>query len=155
MPEAGTKGDQADICFGRWRLSPASRRLLADGTPVALGGRAFNVLLALIEAQGEIVTKDALMRRVWPGVIIEENNLHAQICSLRKALGRDADLLITTIPRRGYCFTYKWQWQEAAATTAGVEDAPATSAERSSPIVLPFPSLSYSSHSRDSSAGVA
>jgi DNA-binding winged helix-turn-helix (wHTH) protein len=65
--ESGTKGDQSDICFWRWRLSPANRRLLTDGIPVALGGRTFDVLLALVEARGEIVTKEALMRRVWFG----------------------------------------------------------------------------------------
>jgi TolB-like protein/DNA-binding winged helix-turn-helix (wHTH) protein len=140
MPEPGTKADQADICFGRWRLSPARRRLLADGKPVALGGRAFDVLLALVEARGDIVTKDALMRRIWPGTIIEDNNLQVQISALRKALGRDADLLITTVPRRGYCFTCKWQWREAAAVTSGTEDAPAL-ADRPSAIVLPFRGL--------------
>jgi TolB-like protein/DNA-binding winged helix-turn-helix (wHTH) protein/Tfp pilus assembly protein PilF len=133
--------DQPDICFGRWRLSLGSRRLLADGTPVALGGRAFDVLLALVEARGDIVTKEALMRRVWPGTIIEDNNLQVQISALRKVLGRDADLLITTVPRRGYCFTGKWQWQEAAPRPASAEDAPTTSADRPSPIVLPFHGL--------------
>jgi hypothetical protein len=81
------------------------------------------------------------MRRVWPGTIIEDNNLQVQISALRKVLGRDADLLITTVPRRGYCFTCKWQWQEAARTPASAEDAPITSADRPSPIVLPFHSL--------------
>ena len=140
MPEPGGKSDQPDICFGRWRLSPASRRLLADGTPVALGGRAFDLLLALVEARGDIVTKEALMRRVWPGTIIEDNNLQVQIAALRKALGHDAALLITTVPRRGYCFASKWQWMEAAAA-AKIEEAPGTPSERPSPIVLPFRSL--------------
>jgi DNA-binding winged helix-turn-helix (wHTH) protein len=129
-----------DICFGRWRLSPVSRRLLADGTPVALSGRAFDVLLALVEAKGEVVTKEALMRRVWPGAIIEENNLQVQISTQRKALGRDAALLITTVPRRGYCFTCKWQWQQAS-TSAGAEDAPTIPADRPAPIMLPFYNL--------------
>ena len=141
MPEAGRKQALADICFGRWRLSPASRRLLVDDTPVALGGRAFDVLLALVEARGEIVTKEALMRRVWPGTIIEDNNLQVQIAALRKALGRDADLLITTVPRRGYCFTCKWQWQQAAPSAEAAGDAPTTLTDRPSPIVLPFHSL--------------
>jgi TolB-like protein len=138
---SGLKREQADICFGRWRLSPASRRLFADGTPVTLGGRAFDLLLALVEAKGEIVTKEALMRRVWPGAIVDDNSLQVQISALRKALGRDADLLITTVPRRGYCFTNKRQWREAAATAAKAEEAPSTPSERPSPIVLPFQSL--------------
>ncbi|MBV8521549.1 MAG: winged helix-turn-helix domain-containing protein, partial [Acetobacteraceae bacterium] len=155
MPEPGTQQGQPDICFGRWRLSPGGRRLLADGIPVALGGRAFDVLLALVEARGEIVTKEALMRRVWPGTIIEDNNLQVQIAALRKVLGRDADLLITTVPRRGYCFTCKWQWQEAAPTRASAEDAPtnrgmsfqpqassSASLDKPSIAVLPFQNMS-------------
>lgn len=143
MPEVGTKLDHGDICFGRWRLSPASRRLLADGTPVALGARAFDVLLALVEARGEIVTKEVLMGRVWPGAIIEENNLQVQISALRKALGRDAALLITTVPRRGYCFTCKWQWLEAATTAVMAEETPT---DPVSPIVLPFRGLGRETH---------
>jgi len=140
MPEVGTKRDQADFCFGRWRISPATRRLLVDGIPIALGGRAFDVLLALVEARGEIVTKEALMSRVWPGAIIEENNLQAQISAVRKALGRDGALLITTVPRRGYCFTSEWQRAEATTTARRVEDAPVTR-DSSSPTVLPHHSL--------------
>ena len=94
-----------DISFGRWRLSPAQRRLLADNEPVAPGSRAFDILLALIEQRGSLVTKDALMRRVWPGTITEDNSLQLQISVLRKALGQDAAGLIATIPGRGYCFT--------------------------------------------------
>ena len=130
-----------DTCFGRWRLSPTSRRLFADGTPVTLGGRAFDLLLALVEAKGEIVTKEALMRRVWPGTIVDDNSLQVQISALRKALGQDAALLITTVPRRGYCFTCKWQWLEPGATIAKTEETPGTPSERPSPIVLPFRSL--------------
>ena len=141
MMEPATKWDQPDICFGRWRLSPADRRLLADGTQVALGGRAFDVLLALVEARGEIVTKEALMRRVWPGAIIEDNNLQVQISTLRKALGRDADLLITTVPRRGYCFTCKWQWLEAGDKAVGSAHAATAPADPVSAIVLPFRGL--------------
>jgi TolB-like protein len=66
-----------------------------------------------------------------------------QISALRKALGQDAALLITTVPRRGYCFTCKWQWLEAEAATAAVkaQESPSTPLERPSPIVLPFRSL--------------
>jgi TolB-like protein len=102
--QAAAEG-QPDIRFGRWRVSPARRRLLADGEPVVLGSRAFDVLLALIEERGRLVTKDTLMRRVWPGTITEDNSLQVQISALRRALGNDAAGLIATIPGRGYCFT--------------------------------------------------
>jgi len=68
----------ASVVFGRFRLLPHRRELLADSRPVRLGGRAFDVLLALIEARGAVVSKDALMARVWPERVVEENNLQAQ-----------------------------------------------------------------------------
>jgi DNA-binding response OmpR family regulator len=64
----------AGIAFGRFLLLPHRGELLADGRPVKLGGRAFDVLMALIEAHGAVVSKNALMGRVWPNQIVEENN---------------------------------------------------------------------------------
>jgi DNA-binding winged helix-turn-helix (wHTH) protein len=69
----------ASIAFGRFLLSPNRRELLTGGRPVRLGGRAFDVLMALVEAHGAVVSKDALMARVWPDRIVEENNLQWQI----------------------------------------------------------------------------
>src|SRR5258705_3404085 len=94
----------AAIEFGRFRVLPRRREFLIEGRPVELGGRAFDVLMALIEASGAVVGKDALMHRVWPDRIVEENNLQAQISALRRALGADRDL-IRTIAGRGYQFT--------------------------------------------------
>jgi len=94
----------AAIEFGRFRILPHRRELLAQGRPVELGGRAFDVLMALIQASGAVVGKDALMRRVWPDRIVEDNNLQAQIAALRRALAPDRDL-IGTIAGRGYQFT--------------------------------------------------
>src|ERR1700730_1903852 len=94
----------SSVAFGRFRVLPHRRELLADGRPVKLGGRAFDVLMALIEARGAVISKDALMTRVWPGRIVEENNLQAQIAMLRKAFGAERDL-IRTIAGRGYQFT--------------------------------------------------
>lgn len=78
------------------------RRLLARGVPVVLGGRAFDLLLALVERRDRVVGKDELLQTVWPGVVVEENNLTVQISSLRKALGAPA---IATVAGRGYRFT--------------------------------------------------
>ena len=64
--------------FGRFRILPQRREVLADGRPMELGGRAFDVLVVLIEANGAVVSKDELMSRVWPGRIVEDNNLHAR-----------------------------------------------------------------------------
>ena len=94
----------AGIAFGRFLLLPQRRELLADGRPVKLGGRAFDVLMALIEAHGAVVSKNALMARVWPDRIVEENNLQWQISALRAAFGADRNL-IRTVSGRGYQFT--------------------------------------------------
>ena len=93
----------ASLAFGRFQVLPHRRELLADGQPVKLGGRAFDILIALIEAHGAVVSKDALMARVWPDRVVEENNLQAQISALRAAFGPERDL-IRTIAGRGYQF---------------------------------------------------
>ena len=92
------------LTFGRFSVSPHRRELLEHGQPVKLGGRAFDVLMALIEARGAVISKDVLMARVWPGRIVEENNLQSQIVALRRAFGVDRDL-IRTVSGRGYQFT--------------------------------------------------
>src|ERR1700687_677489 len=92
------------IEFGRFKLLPPRRELLADGELVQLGGRAFDVLMALVETHGNVLSKDELMKRVWPGRIVEESGLQVQISTLRKALGSHRDL-IKTIAGRGYQFT--------------------------------------------------
>jgi non-specific serine/threonine protein kinase len=105
MSERARTPAPADMAleFGRFCLLPRQRKFLADGVPIELGGRALDLLLVLIEAEGNLVTKCELFRRVWSGVVVEENNLHRQIAALRKALGRDRDI-IQTISGRGYCF---------------------------------------------------
>ena len=94
----------AGITFGRFGVLPHRRELLVDGQPVKLGGRAFDVLMALIETPGAVIDKDELMRRVWPGRVVEENNLQVQISTLRAAFGPQRQL-IRTVAGRGYQFT--------------------------------------------------
>src|SRR5947209_613357 len=93
----------APLEFGRFKVLRHRRELLVDGRAVELGGRAFDTLIALIDARGSIVDKDRLMRHVWPDRVVEENNLQAQISALRKAFGADRDL-IRTVAGRGYQF---------------------------------------------------
>ena len=93
----------ADLEFGRFRVLLRRRQLLADGVPVELGTRAFDLLLALLEADGSLVTKEELMSRVWPGIVVSEGNLKVQVSVLRRALGADRDLIQTEIGR-GYRF---------------------------------------------------
>lgn len=92
--------------FGPFRLDPVKRRLLRDGEPVPLTPKAFDTLLALVQQSGRTVEKDDLMRRVWAGAVVEENNLNQNITALRKCLGdtRQASRYIATIPGLGYRF---------------------------------------------------
>lgn len=87
--------------FGRFELQPEERRLLDAGVSVALGPRAFDLLVVLVERAGRLVKKDELLERVWPRVIVEEAALQMQISALRKVLGREA---IMTVTGRGYRF---------------------------------------------------
>ena len=100
--------------FGRFELRPATRQLLVDRQPATLGARAFDLLLALIERRDQLVTKDALLDLVWPGLVVEENNLQVQVSALRKLLGPDA---IATVPGRGYRFTLEPTQVEASLPT--------------------------------------
>jgi len=87
--------------FGPFELQPDKRRLLKDGEPIALRTRAFDLLAALVDRAGHLVTKDELLDRVWPKMVVEEAALHVQVSALRKVLGSDA---ITTVSGRGYQF---------------------------------------------------
>src|SRR6266853_1776564 len=94
----------AALEFGRFRVLLRQRQLVADGVPIELGTRALDLLLVLLETDGSLVSKDELMSRVWPGIVVAEENLKVQISALRKALGVDRDF-IRTEPGRGYRFT--------------------------------------------------
>ena len=113
------------LTFGRFELRRRRRELLADGEPVELGSRGFDMLLALIDAGGAMVTKSELMDLVWPGTAVEENNLSVQIHTLRRALGKDRRMIVT-VAGRGYRF--------AGELRAG------SSVPRLSIVVLPFTS---------------
>jgi len=84
---------------GRFELQPAEYRLLVDGQPAALGGRALDLLIALAARPAQLVTKNELLDIVWPGLVVEENNLRVQVNALRRLLGEGA---IATVPGRGY-----------------------------------------------------
>jgi DNA-binding winged helix-turn-helix (wHTH) protein len=95
---------EAALEFGRFRMLLRHRQLLADGVPVELGTRAFDLLLVLLEADGSLLLKEELLSRVWPGIVVSEENLKVQISALRKALGVDLDIIRSDFGR-GYRFT--------------------------------------------------
>ncbi|HEY2188054.1 MAG TPA: winged helix-turn-helix domain-containing protein [Caldimonas sp.] len=120
-PPTTTPAPAASLRFGRFELQPDQRRLLVDGEPAALGGRSFDLLLALVERPGQLVGKHALMDVVWPGLVVQENNLAAQVSALRKVLGGD---VIATIPGRGYRFVAPLQ--SSAQAVAPVRPSPSS-----------------------------
>lgn len=101
-----TKGDTELYEFGPFRLDAAEAVLLRDGRPVPLTLKAYETLLVLIRDNGHIVSKEDLLKAVWPDTFVEEGNLSHNIWTLRKALGETEDgKYIETVPRRGYRFT--------------------------------------------------
>jgi DNA-binding winged helix-turn-helix (wHTH) protein/tetratricopeptide (TPR) repeat protein len=92
--------------FGKFRCDPQEQLLLSEGRPVPLSPKAFEILLALIQSKGRLLTKDALMHQVWPDSFVEEGNLTVNISALRRALGENPgeQQYIETVPRRGYRF---------------------------------------------------
>jgi DNA-binding winged helix-turn-helix (wHTH) protein len=95
-----------EISFGPFRLLPTQFLLLEGDEPVSLGSRALEILVALLERAGELVTKEELMGLVWPNVFVEPANLTVHISALRRALrdGREGNRFIINIPGRGYRF---------------------------------------------------
>jgi TolB-like protein len=129
------------INFGRFSLDLAQGGLLRDGKLVPLGNRALEILIVLASARGETVTKDELMARVWPGRVVEENNVQVHISALRKALddGDSAGSCVVTVPGRGYRLVSTPP--TASAAQAAAEPA-SEAADQPSIAVLPFDNIS-------------
>jgi DNA-binding winged helix-turn-helix (wHTH) protein/TolB-like protein/Tfp pilus assembly protein PilF len=95
------------ITFGPYVLERSQKRVLrGDGTALDLSPRLFNALQLFVDSAGRLIEKDALMRALWPGLVVEENNLSQVVSSLRKTLGDDShgSRFIQTVPRRGFRF---------------------------------------------------
>ena len=100
---------------GEFEVRPDERRVLLRGEPVALGARAFDVLMCLIAQRERVVTKNELLEQVWPGMVVEENNLTVHVSALRKVFGAQA---VATIPGRGYRFVMALDEAGGAAPAA-------------------------------------
>src|SRR5437879_12914195 len=102
-PEPGSRvraqGGQLVYESGEWEVDLARRELRARGVPVPIGGRAFEIIEVLVQSAGELVTKNDLSARIWPGAIVEDNTLQFHISAIRKALGSDRGMLKTTSGR--------------------------------------------------------
>jgi predicted ATPase/DNA-binding winged helix-turn-helix (wHTH) protein len=106
------------VSFGPFSLFAAERLLKKADEPIPLGDRALDLLIALAERAGEVVTHKELISTVWPDVTVEEGNLRFQMATLRKALGdgRDGVRYISTVAGRGYCFVAPVTRSTAART---------------------------------------
>ena len=94
------------IAFGPFRLLTAQRLLLEGDAPVHLGSRARDLLVALVERPGQVVSKQELLARVWPDTFVEEAGIRVHVAALRRALGdgNAGRRYITNVPGRGYSF---------------------------------------------------
>jgi len=119
------------IRVGDFQLYPSERVLSVAGKPVEVGARAFDLLLVLVENPGRLVTKATLIERVWPRVIVDENNLPAQIAALRKILGAGA---IRTVPG----FGYRLELQVSNGEATNAVSAPAVAMPEPAPLVSPI-----------------
>ena len=122
------------VSFGPFRLSPAQQLLLEGDSPVRLGSRAFQILTALVERTGELVTKSELMDRVWPDTFVDEVSLSVHIATLRRALGdgQSGRRFLQNIPGRGYQFVAQVEICESRTAPEYVNEV------QSRPHNLPF-----------------
>ncbi|MCW5686990.1 MAG: winged helix-turn-helix domain-containing protein [Pseudolabrys sp.] len=116
------------VAFGPFVLHADKRLLECGGSPVQLGGRALDILIALTTNPGEVITKRDLMARVWPDLTVDESNLRFQMTALRKALGetQSGERYITTVSGRGYCFVA----HVSATGSAAVQEIVSTESSR-------------------------
>jgi len=97
---------RGEVQFGPFQLNLDRHELSRDRTAIRLGSRALDILCELVAADGELVTKDELMARVWAGAIVEDNAIQVHVSALRKVLdeGNDGPSLLATVAGRGYRF---------------------------------------------------
>jgi predicted ATPase/DNA-binding winged helix-turn-helix (wHTH) protein len=108
---------------GEWEVDLARRELRARGVPVPIGGRAFEIIEVLVQSAGELVTKNDLSARIWPGAIVEDNTLQFHISAIRKALGSDRGIL-KTASGRGYRLLGAWTSRESTSSVDSMDLEP-------------------------------
>lgn len=102
-PDARDEAQSTPVTFRDFQVWPTARLLSRSGTNICIGSRAFDLLIILLQSRGSIVSKRSIMEYVWRLTIVDDSNLRFQVATLRKALGKDRDL-IKTIPGQGYFF---------------------------------------------------
>jgi TolB-like protein/Flp pilus assembly protein TadD len=142
---------QIHYFFDCFEVRSAERLLLVEGAPMVVGARAFDLLMCLLAHRDRVITKSEALEIVWPGLVVEENNLSVQVSALRKLLGHKA---ITTIPGRGYRFSFDVR-QEGALSQNATQQAAESLMGRPTIAVLPFNVLSDDPHVKLLADGLA
>lgn len=134
------KPNQDAVRFGTFSLDLIDRRLTCSGEPVKLSSRALDILCELAFVPGEVVSKDRLMEKIWPGRVVEENAIQVHVSALRKALdrGSDGQSYVVTVPGRGY----RLVGIDSGSDTPAHSGFVATPARGTSVAVLRFANLS-------------
>ncbi|WP_454619005.1 ATP-binding protein [Bradyrhizobium cenepequi] len=123
----GGSGQRPIYACAGWEIDLARRELRSRGVPVPLGGRAFEIIAELVQAEGELVSRHDLTKRVWRGVFVDDGALRVHIAAIRKALGPDRDMLSTTVGR-GHRLLGSWRIRhvDAPAQPAAPDLSPST-----------------------------
>jgi len=117
------------IKIGRVTISLEMREVYLEDRLLQVGSRAFDILELLIRAEGKTVTKDEILRHVWPNSVVEENNIHVQLSALRKIFGDDKQA-IRTISGRGYRLAIPVEACEPDVPTGAAQPRPEVAAHR-------------------------
>ncbi len=116
------RGENLVYEYGGWQVDLGRRELLSNGVAVPIGARAFEIVELLVQSANELVTKNDIMNRIWPGAIVGDNTLQVHISAIRKALGPNRAML-KTASGRGYQMLGSWtvRRHDAAAPPVGVQ----------------------------------
>ena len=119
-----TKAAERYLCFGQFQVDLQREELFKEGSRIRIPSKVFQLLLALIERPGEIVTREAFRARLWPGGTFAnyDANVNTTINRLRLALGDSpkTPMYVETIPRQGYCFLGNVKRGNELLKTSGV-----------------------------------
>lgn len=112
--------------FGPFVLNAGERILLKGSSPVPLAPKAFEMLVVLIQNSGRLISKDELIKAVWPDTVVEEGNLSLNISLIRKALGDSAaePQYVETVPKWGYRFVAPVHRRAGDGSESVQEEAP-------------------------------
>ncbi|WP_064681034.1 ATP-binding protein [Rhizobium bangladeshense] len=112
----GSRARNGYFGFGPYRLNPAARVLLRGGNLLALGSRAFDILVALVQNHGQVLSHGELMAFAWPGLTVEASNIRVQMTHLRREIGcgENGNRYIVSVAGRGYSFVAPVIWEEAS-----------------------------------------